>query len=253
MRLTTLGGNDTALTQSSVQKLKVWLLEQALGGTVGVAAVGDDHVELALLVVQKLEAVANVDLDRGVLEANRHAGQVFLAQPDHGLIDIAQNSLLDALVLDDLAKDTTITASDDQDLLGVGVRVHGEVGDHLLVGELVALGALDHIVEHQHHAVVGGLEDEHILVLGLFVVDHLVDLQSHVLTRPHVGDLAEPSICLQSAMRRIRLLRGTLTLDGGVRGLAHCASLETAVEIEPGTAAANESGSDESRSETGQL
>lgn len=49
------------------------------------------------------------------------------------LVDVAENSLLDGLVLDDLAEDTAVTTADDEDLLGVGVGVHGEVGDHFLV------------------------------------------------------------------------------------------------------------------------
>jgi hypothetical protein len=52
--------------------------------------------------------------------------------PTH-LVDVAENGLLDTLVLDDLTEDTSITSADDQDLLGIGVGVHGEVSDHLLV------------------------------------------------------------------------------------------------------------------------
>lgn len=49
------------------------------------------------------------------------------------LVNVAQNGLLDALVLDDFTQDAAVAAADDEHLLGVGVRVHGEVGDHLLV------------------------------------------------------------------------------------------------------------------------
>jgi len=68
------------------------------------------------------------------------------------------------------------------------------MGDHLLVCELVALGALDDIVENQDIAIVGRLEDEDILVLALLVVEDLLDLEGHCLARPHLGDLAEPAI-----------------------------------------------------------
>jgi hypothetical protein len=54
---------------------------------------------------------------------------------------------------------------------------------------------LDDVVEHEDRAVVGGLKDEDILVLALLVVKNLLDLESHGLARPHVGDLAEPAIC----------------------------------------------------------
>lgn len=167
---TTLGGDDTAIAEGTSQKLKVGLLEQTLGRTLRVRRVGDNHVELVLLGLEELEAIANVGLDLRVLVADGHAGEVLLGEADDGLVDVAQDGLLDGLVLDDLAQDTAVTAANDQHLLGVRVRVHGQVGDHLLVGELVALGALDDIVEHQHVSVVAALEDQHVLVLGLFVV-----------------------------------------------------------------------------------
>ena len=127
-------------------------------------------------------------------------------------------------MLDNLAKNASVATADDQNLLWIGVGVHGQVRDHLLVRELVPLGALDDIVQDQHLAIVGGLEDENILVLALLVVEHLIDLEGHglacgegrwsgqsllggasrcegtpvaeygSLTRPHVGDFAEPSI-----------------------------------------------------------
>lgn len=54
------------------------------------------------------------------------------------LVNVAEDSLLDGLVLDDLTQDTTVTSTNDEDLLGVGVGVHGQVGDHLLVAIGVA-------------------------------------------------------------------------------------------------------------------
>lgn len=98
-------------------------------------------------------------------------------------------------MLDDLAEHAAITTTDDQHLLGVGVRVHGQVRDHLLVGKLVALGALDDIVQDQHGAVVAALEDEHVLEVGFLVVQDLVHLEAHGLAGPHVGFFGEPAIC----------------------------------------------------------
>ena len=85
-------------------------------------------------------------------------------------------------MLHDLAQHTAIATTDDQHLLRVGVGVHGKVSDHLLVGELVPLGALDDVVQDEDGAVVGGLEDEDILVLALLVVQDLLDPQGHSLT-----------------------------------------------------------------------
>jgi len=189
-----LGRNDTALLQGIVEELEVVLLEQGLGGAVGVGRVGDDDVELVLVVVEELEAVADVDLDLGVVEADGHVGEVLLGETDDGLVNVAENGLLDAVVLDNLSEDTAITTTNDKNLLGVGVRVHGEVGDHLLVGELVALGALDDVVQDQDVAKVGRLEDENVLVLALLVDEDLLDAEGHGLAGPHLRDLSEPAI-----------------------------------------------------------
>lgn len=69
------------------------------------------------------------------------------------------------------------------------------MGNHLLVCKLITLGALNNVVQNQNGAIVGGFEDQDILVLALFVVDDVLDLEGHGLTRPHLGDLAEPAIC----------------------------------------------------------
>ena len=65
--------DNPAFPQRPVQQLKVWLLEQTFRRTLRIAAVGDDDVELVLLVRQKLEPVAYVCRDVWVLEAQAHA------------------------------------------------------------------------------------------------------------------------------------------------------------------------------------
>lgn len=131
--LTTLRGNDTTFAERAVEELKVRLLEEGLGGAFWVGGVGDDDVELALLVLEELEAVADDGGGLGVLEADRHAGEELLGETDDSLVDVAEDGLLDAVVLDDLTEDTTVTTANDENLLGVGVGVHGKMGDHLLV------------------------------------------------------------------------------------------------------------------------
>jgi hypothetical protein len=179
-----LGSDDAAFLQRAEQQLEVRLLEQTLRGALRVAGVGDDDVELILAVCEELEPISHKRLRLRVLESNAHAGQVFLADADDRLVDIAEDGLLDRVMLDHLAEDTAVTTADDEDVLGVGVGVHGEVGDHLLVGELVALGALDDVVEDEDSAVVGGLEDKDVLVFGLLMVEDRVDFEDHGLAGP---------------------------------------------------------------------
>jgi hypothetical protein len=102
-------------------------------------------------------------------------------------------------VLDHLPQHAAVATANDEHLLRVRVRVHGKVRNHLLVRKLVPLRALDHVVQHQHVAVVRRLEDEHVLVLRLLVVQYLLDPQRHCLAGPErVADFAEPAIFLRS-------------------------------------------------------
>ena len=192
---TTLGSNNTTLFQGSVEKLKIRFLKQRLSRAFWVAAVGDDDIEFILAVREEFEAVSDVNVDCGVLISDGHSREVFLADPDDGLVDVAQDGLLDGFMLDDLSEDTAVTAANDQDGLGVGVGVHGQVCDHLLIGKFVPFGALDDVVEDKDGAMVAALEDQDVLVLRLFVVEDLVDLEDHGLAGPHIRDFSEPAIC----------------------------------------------------------
>lgn len=62
------------------------------------------------------------------------------------------------------------------------------------IRKLVPLGALNHIIQDQHSAVVAALEDQNILILGFLVVEDLVDLEVHGLAGPHDRLLGEPAI-----------------------------------------------------------
>jgi hypothetical protein len=201
-----LGGDDTAIAEGIVEELKVGLLEESLGGTLRVRGVGDDNIELVLVGLEELETVTDVLVGVGVLEADGHAGQVLLGETDDSLINVAKSGRLDGLVLDNLAQDTTVTTTDDENLLGVGVGVQSQVGDHLLVGELITLGALDDVVQNEDGTVVAGVEDQDVLVLGLLVVQDTVNLEAHGLARPHAGLLGEPAIYSQGKNWRLAKL-----------------------------------------------
>ena len=55
-----------------MQQLKVWLLKQTFRRTLRIATVGDDDVELVLLVRQEFEPVTYVCGDVWVLETQAH-------------------------------------------------------------------------------------------------------------------------------------------------------------------------------------
>lgn len=79
------------------------------------------------------------------------------------------------------------------------------MGNHLLVSKLISLGALNDIVQDQDGSVIAGFEDEDILILGFFVVDDVLDLESHRLAGPHLRNLAEPAIWRRSFVSLIVL------------------------------------------------
>ena len=80
-----MGGDDAALAEGIVKELEVGLLEEALSGAIRVRRVGDDDVESVLVVVEELEAVANVDGALGVGQAGGHLGQVLLGKTGNSL------------------------------------------------------------------------------------------------------------------------------------------------------------------------
>jgi len=131
--LTTLRGNHTTFSQSVIQQLKIRFLEERLCGSFRVRGIGNDDIKLVFLVLEEFESIADVHFDGGVLEANRHARQVFLGQANDGFVNVAEDRFFDGLMLHDFTEDTAISTAYHKDLFGVGMRIHGEVRDHFLI------------------------------------------------------------------------------------------------------------------------
>jgi hypothetical protein len=79
------------------------------------------------------------------------------------LVNVTEGDSLDALVLEHLSDDTSVSTANNKHILRVRVRGHRQVRDHLLVRELVSLSALDDIVEDKDVSVRLGLEHEDVL------------------------------------------------------------------------------------------
>jgi hypothetical protein len=82
---TTLGSDNPTLLECTEEELEVGLLEQALSRALRVRRVSDDDIKAVLVILEELEAIADVDLDLGVLVADGHVGQVFLGETDNSL------------------------------------------------------------------------------------------------------------------------------------------------------------------------
>jgi hypothetical protein len=96
------------------------------------------------------------------------------------VVNLAHVDLLHTGVLGDFTQDTSITASNDQHLLGLWAGEQGEVSDHFLVGVLVSLSDLDNAIQNQHCAISLRLEHQNIL--------HITPPSAHehhLYTTPH--------------------------------------------------------------------
>lgn len=58
----------------------------------------------------------------------------------YNLVDVAESGFLDGRMFDDFTKNTTVSTTDDENLLRIGMGVHGEVCDHLLVPIVIQFG-----------------------------------------------------------------------------------------------------------------
>jgi hypothetical protein len=86
--------------------------------TIGIRGIGDNDIVLVHLVLQEFDTITNVDLDVGVFETNGHVGKVLLGHTGHGFVDIHKDSFFNTFMLDDFTEDTTITATDNENLYG---------------------------------------------------------------------------------------------------------------------------------------
>lgn len=68
-----------------VEKLEVRLAKEQLGGTLWVGGIGDDNIELVLVLGEESETVTNVDGGLGVLETSSHVGKELLGDTNDGL------------------------------------------------------------------------------------------------------------------------------------------------------------------------
>ncbi len=126
-------GDHTTFSQRRIQQLKIWLLEQRLGRSIRVGGIGNDDVELVLLVFEEFEAIANVNFDGGMLEANGHSRKVFLGQADDGFVNVAEDGFFDGFVLYYFAEDAAVSTAYDEHLFRIGMRIHRKVRDHFLI------------------------------------------------------------------------------------------------------------------------
>ena len=107
-----------------MDQLVKFLLEKHLGRSNRVRRVRDDDIVGIGLVRQELEAIFDNNVDFGVLVADGEGREVFLGEPDDGLVDLAEGDRLDAVVLDDFTEHTAVTTANNQDLNRLSKKNH---------------------------------------------------------------------------------------------------------------------------------
>jgi hypothetical protein len=140
------------------------------------------------------------------------APQVLLGEFHHAGVDLDHGDLLDRGVLQHLLQHAAVAAADDQHLANRAMGQDGKVGEHLVVDELVLFRGLQDIVQGENPAKGLVLEQHQALVIGLAVVDHLVDPEPDAevavqrLLEP-VGHIPRPRRCSPTSTREGRKLR----------------------------------------------
>ena len=144
---------------------------------------------------------------------------MLLGEFDHRWVDLDLGEALDGLVLEHLLGDAAIAAADDQHVARIAVREQRHVRHHLLVDEFVALGDLGGAVEHQHLAEERLLEQHQVLVLGLRLVEHLVDPVAHAEAEVVEQRLGDPALLGHDSPQLLGLARTEETAGIGARPL----------------------------------
>lgn len=79
------------------------------------------------------------------------------------LIDLTNHDLLHLRMFQDFTDDPTVSTTDDQHLFRLGMAEHRDVGEHLVIRDLILLRALDHTIDHEDIPEGFTLEDLDVL------------------------------------------------------------------------------------------
>mmetsp|Transcript_7555 Transcript_7555/g.11375 ORF Transcript_7555/g.11375 Transcript_7555/m.11375 type:complete len:233 (+) Transcript_7555:98-796(+) len=150
-----LGANNTFIRESISQKGEKFQRKQGLSRTfVGVRRVNHDDIKVALHFLQILKPISNHNADTFVIPPNKKLGEELLGFLNDNLVNLAQNNFFDILVLDQLRNHSSVSSSNDQNSLGVGVSHHRGMSNHFLVRKLIPFSQLNSTIQHQHSPIV---------------------------------------------------------------------------------------------------
>ncbi len=178
-RIAELGDEDAARGETAVAAAVELLGEEHRAGPERVGRIDDDHVELRPVAAHVHGRVGDHQIEPRIVEgAGAHFRDPLSAELDHAAVDLDLGDRLDRGVACHLPQRAAVAAADDADVPRPAVREDRRVCQHLVIGELVGGGELQHIVERDHPAPVVAVEHQQVLVVGAAAVDDLAHPQS---------------------------------------------------------------------------
>src|SRR5690606_17116159 len=143
---------------------------------------GDNHIKGLRGLVNKIDAVVDNQLKaRIVIATGIMVRQILTTERNHTGIDFHHSDGFEGLMTGDFTQHGTVAAADNQHMFRVAVGQQRDVGHHLVIDKLIALGGLHHTVQRHHAAKGSVLEDDQILMIGFLVVKHVI--HGKVLTK----------------------------------------------------------------------
>ena len=133
-----------------------------------------------------------MDIQPGVVKTASGFGQVFFADLHYQRVDLHHVDGLDFGIPDQLPHHAAVTGADDQNLFYVGMHSHGNVGNHLVVDELILFREHHIAVQREEAAEFRGLKHVNALEFTFAAIELTVYPNGEL----HIGGLGfrEPEI-----------------------------------------------------------
>ena len=139
---------DTAIMKGLVAAAVKFLSKQPFPRPEGVGGIHNDEIVSVLAAADELQAVLVKDANPGIVQAAGGFGQKFPADLHHLAVNLHHINGFHVRITGQLPNDAAVPRSDDQDPAYSRMNGHGNVGDHLVIDELVLFG--------EHHVAVQG-------------------------------------------------------------------------------------------------
>src|SRR5215472_4204666 len=177
--------------------------EQYFSRTNRISRIHDNDIEAAVSRGDIVGAVFDYGLKASIGEDRLgEFGKMSFGEFDDRGIDLNLSEPLHGPVLEHFLRDAAIAAADDQDIFRPAMGEQRHMRHHLLIDEFVFLGDLRRAVEHQHFAEEAILEQYKMLVLGLQLIEHPINLEGHAESEIVEKRFGDPAL-LGRVMRRL--------------------------------------------------